>query len=220
MLPNRAIAQLKSRGALTLFPLTRTIAPMPRRLFAILLPALHFALSAFAADGPKDAVVLLIRHAEKPESGFVLSPRGQQRADAYPRYFHKFTVDSKPLRLDAIFASSDSEESHRPRLTVEPLARSAKLEVDTRFRAKQTAKLADELRATQRGKHVLVCWHHGDMPDLLQALGARPHRLLPDGEWPGSVFDWVIQLRFDSDGRLIPAATKRIAEHLLPGDSW
>ena len=192
---------------------------MIRSVFAILLPVFHFTLTAFAVDGPKDAVVLLVRHAEKPESGFALSFRGQQRADAYKRYFRKFTVDSKPLLLDAIFASSDSDESHRSRLTVEPLARAVKLEVDTRFKAKQTAKLADELRAREQGKRVLVCWHHGDIPDLLNALGADPDRILPDGKWPGPVFDWVIQLRFDSKGHLIPAGTKRIAEHLLPGDS-
>ena len=187
---------------------------MRRSLLAVLL----FALTACAADGPRDAVVLIIRHAEKPEDGFELSPRGQQRAAAYTRYFRKFTVDAKPLRLDAIFASSDSKESHRPRLTVEPLARASKLDVDTRFRAKETEELADELRATQRGKCVLICWHHGDLPDLLREFGVKPRRLLPDGEWPDPVFDWVIQLRFDHAGRLIPTETVRIPEHLLPGD--
>ena len=187
---------------------------MRRSLLAVLL----FALPAFAADGPREAVVLVIRHAEKPQSGFVLSPRGEQRAAAYARYFRKFTVDAKPLRLDAIFASSDSKESHRPRLTVEPLARAAKLAVDTRFKAKETEELADEVRATQRGKCVLICWHHGDVPDLLREFGVKPRRLLPDGEWPDPVFDWVIQLRFDSKGRLIPTETVRIPEHLLPGD--
>jgi hypothetical protein len=42
---------------------------------------------------------------------------------------------------------------------------------------------------------------------------------LPHGKWPGSVYDWVILLSFDQNGHLIPSSSKRIIEHLLPGDS-
>jgi hypothetical protein len=73
---------------------------------------------------------------------------------AYARYFREFTVESKPLRLDAIFAKADSAESS-------------------------------------------------------QCLTVRP----------GHVFDWVIQLSCDHDGRLIPAGTPRIGLRLLPDDS-
>jgi hypothetical protein len=48
---------------------------------------------------------------------------------------------------------------------------------------------------------------------------ANPKTFLPNGKWPGAVFNWVILLSFDQDGRLIPANTKRITEHLMPGDS-
>ena len=130
-----------------------------------------------------------------------------------------FTRVKVEVPAAALFATADSPESQRPRLTLEPLAKAANLPLDTRFASKQVAELADELRATQPGKCVLVCWHHGEMPDLLRALGAEPEKLLPDGKWPGHVFDWVIQLRYDSDGRLIPAATQRIAAPLLPRDS-
>src|SRR5277367_760252 len=54
--------------------------------------------------GPKDAVILIIRHAEKPEIGIELSPAGYQRAAAYPAYFRNFKVDSQPVVLDAIYA--------------------------------------------------------------------------------------------------------------------
>ena len=186
---------------------------------ALLFPALALTLTACAPDGPKDATVLIIRHADKPEAGPGLSPAGEQRANAYTRYFRDFTVDSKPLRLGAIFAAADSAESQRPRLTLEPFARAAKLGIDTRFGNGQVAELAKALRATPSGKCVLICWRHGEIPDLLRALGAAPEKLLPDGKWPANVFDWVIQLRYDSEGRLIPAGTRRIAAPLLPGDS-
>jgi hypothetical protein len=50
-------------------------------------------------------------------------------------------------------------------------------------------------------------------------LGANPKTFLPNGKWPGAVYNWVILLSFDQDGRLIPSSSRRINEHLLPGDS-
>ena len=189
-----------------------------RCLCTVVFFASTMTLAADSQDGPKDAVVLIIRHAEKPEAGPGLSPSGQQRAEAYEHYFQEFTVDSKRLRPDAVFAAKDSKESQRPRLTVEPFAKAAKLRIDTHFSSNHSAELAAALCATQQGKRILISWRHGDIPDLLRALSAKPESLLPRGKWPDPVFDWVILLSYDQDGRLIPASTRRINEHLMPGD--
>jgi hypothetical protein len=192
---------------------------MHRLLFTAVLFTFTLTLTAYSQDGPKDAVVLIIRHAENPDSGRGLSPRGEERAEAYKDYFLKFTVDSKQLEPNVVFAANDSKHSHRPRLTLEPFAKAAKLQIDTRFGSNQSADLATELRATQQGKRILICWRHGNIPDLLRALGAIPETLLPRGKWPGAVYDWVILLSYDQEGHLIPASSKRISEHLLSGDS-
>jgi hypothetical protein len=192
---------------------------MRRRLFIALLVGSTLTLAAYSQDGPKDAVVLIIRHAEDADTGTDLSPRGQQRAEAYKDYFPKFTVDSKQLAPDAIFAAKDSKKSHKPRLTVEPFANAEKLRIDTRFGNNQSAELAADLRATEQGKRVLICWRHPYIPALLRALGANPEDLLPRGKWPGTVYDWVILLSYDQDGRLIAGSSRRINEHLMPGDS-
>ena len=170
-------------------------------------------------EGPKNAVVLIIRHAENPANGHGLSPRGEERAEAYKNYFLNFTVDSKRLEPNAVVVAADSKQSHRPRLTVEPFAKAAKLPIDNRFANKQPADLAAGLRANYQGKVILVCWHHGQIPDLLRALGAAPETLLPNGKWPRDVYDWVIMVSFDENGRVIPDSTKRLSEHLLQGDS-
>jgi hypothetical protein len=188
-------------------------------LFLAILFATPLARAADGQDGPKDAVALIIRHAENPESGHGLSPRGKERAQAYKNYFLNFTVDSKRLEPNAIFAANDSKHSHRPRLTVEPFAKAAKLQIDTRFHTDQSAELAATLRATEQGKRILICWRHSDIPNLLRALGANPEILLPRGKWPKHVYDWVILLSYDQNGQLIPAGTRRIDERLLPGDS-
>jgi hypothetical protein len=186
---------------------------------AVVFASAALILAADAQDGPNNAVVLIIRHAEDGGTGTGLSPRGEQRAEAYKDYLLKLTVDSKRLRPDVIFAAKDSKRSHRPRLTVEPFAKAEKLRIDTRFGNDQSDELAAALRASEQGKRILICWRHPYVPALLRALGANPEDLLPRGKWPDSVYDWVILLSYDQDGRLVPAGTRRINEHLMPGDS-
>lgn len=174
--------------------------------------------AAYAQDGPKNAVVLIIRHAEDADSGHGISPGGQGRAEAYKNYFLNFSVDSKRLEPNVVFAAKDSRKSHRPHLTVEPFAKAANLKIDTRFGNNQSADLAAELRANDQGKVILICWRHGNIPALLRALGAKPKHFLPNGKWPNSVYNWVIVLRYDQGGHLIPGSSKKIEEHLVPGD--
>jgi hypothetical protein len=192
---------------------------MHRRLFIAVILASTSIVAADAQVGPKDSVVLIIRHAENGGKDQRLAPRGEERAEAYKNYFLNFSVDSRRLEPNVIFAAKDSKKSHRPRLTVDPFAKAAKLKIDTRFGNSQSADLAADLRANQQGKVILICWRHPYVPDLLRAVGAKPEDLLPRGKWPGAVYDWVILLSFDQDGRLIPASTRRINEHLMPGDS-
>jgi hypothetical protein len=192
---------------------------MRRWLITAVLFAYTLILAAHAQEGPKDAVVLIIRHAEDGATGLGLTTRGQERAEAYKNYFLNFTVDSRRLEPEVVFAAKDSKKSHRPRLTVEPFAKAEKLRIDTRFGNNQSAELAADLRATEQKKVILICWRHPYVPDLLHALGAAPESLLPRGKWPGAVYDWVIVLKYDQDGRLIPESTRRVNEHLLPDDS-
>jgi len=165
-----------------------------------------------------DAVILIIRHAEKPASGPGLSAAGQQRAQAYVHYFKDFVIESAPLNLDYLAATADSAGSQRPRLTLEPLSQSLGLEIDSRFKSKQCRDLASDLQSHSRGKRILIAWHHGQIPALLEALGGDPAKLLPGATWPDDEFSWVLELRYDHDGRLIPGQARRINEALMPGD--
>jgi len=164
----------------------------------------------------KNATILIIRHAEKPDSGPELNPAGLERARAYPGFFAGFKIDGQPLRLDHIFCTADSAGSHRPRSTVEPLSQALKLPLDNRFKSKDAASLDGEIRTHDHGKNLLICWHHGQIPEVLAGLGANPEYLLPNGKWPEDVFGWLIELRFDDQGRLQSA--QRVNEKLMPDD--
>ena len=192
---------------------------MHRWFVSAVLFAYSLTVTANAQEGPKNSVLLIIRHAENPADGHGLSPRGEERAKAYINYFQNLSVDSKQLEPNAVVVAADSKHSHRPRLTVQPFAKAANLPIDNRFANKQPSDVAAELRANYQGKIILVCWHHGQIPALLRALGAAPATLLPNGKWPRDVYDWVIMVSFDENGHVIPESTRRINEHLLQGDS-
>ena len=174
---------------------------------------------AHAQDGPKGSVVLIIRHAEDGASDRGLTPLGEKRAEAYKNYLLNFSVDSTRLEPNVVFAAKDSKKSYRPRLTVEPFAKAANLKIDTRFGNSQSTELAADLRDNQQGKVILICWRHPYIPALLQALGANPEDFLPKGKWPQSVYDWLILLAFDQNGRLMPDTSRRIKEDLMLDDS-
>ena len=172
-----------------------------------------------AGDSPglRDTTILIIRHAEKPEAGYELAPAGQERARAYVNYFKTFTLDGKPLTLDYLISAADSKGSHRPRLTIEPLSAATGLAIDHRFNDKEFQALADDLQSRPHGKHILICWHHGEIPQLVRALGADPVQLIHNAKWPEHVFGWVIELRYDGNGQLREA--KQIDENLMPDDA-
>jgi broad specificity phosphatase PhoE len=144
------------------------------------------------SGGPRQ--VLIIRHAEKPDGDSVdLSPEGQKRAEALPRLFTKSPDRPDPFPTpDFIFATKKSGHSNRPVETVTPLAKALNLDIDSRFKDDEFDKLATELltKARYAGKTVLVCWHHGTIPELARQLRVED---VPD-PWKGSVFDrvWVI----------------------------
>jgi hypothetical protein len=196
-------------------------SPMKTTLFLcgllILAPAADGKKHNKSGFGLKNAVILVIRHGEKPASGPLLSPAGQARAQAYVGYFKSFAVGSKPLKLDYLFAAADSKESQRPRLTIEPLSKALGLAIDDKFSGTKPQDVVRAIRKKPAGQQFLICWHHAQVPQLLTTLGADPKGVLPKGKWPNSVFGWVIQLCYDSNSHLVEA--KRIEENLMPDDA-
>jgi hypothetical protein len=184
----------------------------------LMLPTVATAQHEHDDRGLADTTVLIIRHAEKPDSGSGLTSAGEARAYAYVNYFENFTLHGVTVRPDALFAAADSKESMRPRLTIEPLSHALGLSIDDRFSDKQSKELANALRAEPHGRVVLICWHHGEIPKLIHALGADSSALIPGDKWPSNVFGWVVVLRYDHRGKLIPGSVQVIPEHLMLDD--
>jgi hypothetical protein len=162
--------------------------------------------------------IFLIRHAEKPPRSDLsvhLSSQGMERARALPALFKTSKSRPRPFATpEVIFATQDSQKSHRPAETVTPLARYLKLPIHQDFANRETSKAAQAILANPRhaGKTILVCWHHGTMPELARQLKATGY---PD-PWDSSVFDRVWQITYDARGT---ATFVDRPQRLLPGDA-
>jgi hypothetical protein len=189
---------------------------------ALLLSASIFPAVATAkhehsgGNGLADTTVMIIRHAEKPESGAGLTSQGKIRAQAYVGYFQQFSVNGVPMAPNALYAAADSRSSMRPRLTIAPLSRVLHLPIDDRFADKRTKEIAAALRTETHGNHVLIAWHHGEIPQLIDELGGDSAALIPGGKWPAEVFGWVVVLQYDHEGKLV--SSRVVHEHLMPDD--
>jgi hypothetical protein len=178
---------------------------MARRILFIWITVLCATTLLQAQQTPNhlaNSTVLVIRHAEKPAAGASLNSDGVARADKYAHYFNPFVVDGVTIRINALYAGSDSSDSMRPRLTLEPLSHATGIPLNLNFSTNYPDAFAHGLAAEQHGNHVLVAWRHKKIPALLKALGADPTQLLPGGAWPDAVYDWVILLHFDAAGRV------------------
>ena len=171
------------------------------------------------ADAPAThpKTILVIRHAEKPEAeaDVGLSPAGKKRAEALPHLFEKSAARPDPFPTpDFIFAARASKHSDRPVATVTPLAKKLKLDVNADYPNEDYPKLVRELFSDPKygGKTVLICWHHGSIPELASKLGAAD---VPE-KWKDQVFDRVWVVTFDDKGNAKALAKKHQA--LGPGD--
>ena len=155
------------------------------------------------------SIVILLRHGEKHdwqkglepsltsiqayEDNHLLSSKGMERAHALVGYFlHRpeITTLLKQAPLAGLVAQDVDDQgwgkSHRPRHTLEPLARA--LGHDIKAFPKRSLNEAVDYVNTFKTKTVIVCWSHQQLPDFVQALG------YPISKWPKHRYDvtWVL----------------------------
>ena len=171
------------------------------------------------------------------DGGRHLSVRGSARAAALPSLFSlaipqlscKFHAHAEsfvgeyrqiPLKGTAprfptpnhIFATERSKHSNRPLETILPLATALNLPVYDSLKDDDAGikKLVNAVLNEFPGQIVLICWHHGKIPEIAKALGiAKPPK------WDGKLFDRVWEITFPKG----KAALKDLPQMLLYGDS-
>ncbi|WP_144106674.1 histidine phosphatase family protein [Paraburkholderia sp. BCC1886] len=146
--------------------------------------------------------ILVMRHAEKPDNKHEtgLSEAGHRRADLLATY-----IPNTYGIPDYVYASSPTKRSVRPMQTVTPLMQQDRLywgkgvPLDISFPDSMAKELGERLLTHKHfvNKTVLVCWHHGYIPELIKALGVENHGHYPD-PWDPSVFDLIVSIDFES----------------------
>jgi hypothetical protein len=148
------------------------------------------------------ATILVLRHAEKPGSPIDphLSEAGRRRAAKLAEY-----LPATFGRPDILFAAADKLFSHRPRETLEPLAKATGAPLRHDVSDKRSEAFAAELLSDHRheGALAVVAWRHKALPVLARALGAGTGDY-PD-PWPSDLYDRI--LRFDYADAARPKVT-------------
>jgi broad specificity phosphatase PhoE len=160
----------------------------------VLLLALALPMTTFAQSS---TVVIVVRHAEKATDDPrdpSLSETGQARAQALAK-----TLEH--AGLDAAY----STQYRRTRLTAEPAATAAGIEVQVRpidgdNAATYAADLARDLRALPAGSTALVVGHSNTVPDLVEAISGQAAADMPETEYDRYT---VIILEADGGARVI-----------------
>jgi broad specificity phosphatase PhoE len=156
--------------------------------------------------------ILVIRHAEKPERGAAvgidangqpdpksLTPRGWQRAGALVQFFAP-GEDGEPqaplVRPKHLFAAhadpATSDDSKRPRQTIEPLAAYLRptIPIDDSCGKDELQKLVEKVTGMEGA--VLIAWEHKRIPTMARLLVAGGEAV---PIWPDDRFDmvWVFE---------------------------
>ena len=135
--------------------------------------------------------------------------------EGFTASYKAYTLKEKSPRFqtpDFIFATKASTASNRPVETITPLSATLNLTYSATCGDSDYAALATKITSdpTYTGKIVLICWHHGTIPDLAAEFGvANPP------SWKGTVFDRVWEIKYNPG----PATFKNHAQRLLYGDS-
>jgi broad specificity phosphatase PhoE len=136
-----------------------------------------------AVLGAQDTTVVLFRHAERqslfdPDS--LLAEAGLRRAQALV-----------PLLTGFLPVVAYTSDLRRTQQTMAPTA--LRLGLTPLVRAKDgSAALAAEILRDQRGKTVLVCWHHDLMKQVVRGLGVKG----PVPYWSLDTYDrlWIVRV--------------------------
>jgi broad specificity phosphatase PhoE len=191
------------------------------------------APTAAPETAPRTPVIMIIRHAEKPdgtepgvdedgdEDDSSLTPTGWDRARRLVDLFHP-AQGSPPAGLTrptAIYAAgaTDDGEGQRTRETGAPLADALGLPVSTDYGRGDEKKLVKEIEnvadTAARPGVTLISWQHSGIPEIVDDFAnVTP---APPQEWPENRFDVVWVLTRTAEGWRFT----QVPELVLPQDS-
>jgi hypothetical protein len=101
-----------------------------------------------------------------------------------------------------IVATEASDSSNRPVETVTPTAQALGLKIHSDHKDKDYDKVAADITTKFAGDIVLVCWHHGNIPEMAATFGVPQTQITKalngGSKWAPTVFDRVWSIDWDT----------------------
>lgn len=143
--------------------------------------------------------VLIIRHGEKPDSGYNLNCKGWNRAIALPKaIIPQFGIP------DFVYVpnmtTGKKTKTVRMYQTVIPMAIKYNLVINSKYEETDSLEIAENIMHLKGT--VMVVWDKKNIAPLVRNFGIR-NRVL---DWPDKDYDtiWIIEYKKGSKGELIP----------------
>lgn len=139
--------------------------------------------------------IIIMRHAEKPETGTELSQAGHERSLLLPAFFESNEILKEFGKPVAIYAAAPRTEKHSIRSiqTVMPLATNLNLQINQQYTKNDLVGLVDDImkHSDWPNQSIVICWNRAGIPILARLFGI----LESSSIWPANVYDrvWVIR---------------------------
>lgn len=178
-------------------------------LFCLVTGLTYSSFAQFLPDNTPLRVVI-IRHGEKPDSGYNLSCKGYNRSLQIPEIItSQFGVPD--FTYVPKISIGKATKSVRMYQTVVPLAVKYNLLINSKYDENDSFQIATDI--LEKKGTVLVVWNSTDIPSIVRRLGIVNNELL----WDEADYDsiWVINFVRAKEGKLRPVFS-RANENIKP----
>lgn len=178
-------------------------------------PLLFMFLIKAEAQSLPDSIplrILIIRHGEKPDSGYNLNCKGWNRAIALPNaIIPQFGIPD--LIYVPNMTTGKKTKTVRMYQTVIPMAIKYNLLVNSKYEETDSLEISDNI-IHQKGT-ILIVWDKKNIAPLVRNMGIRDASINLD--WPDKDYDsiWIIEYIRTAEGSLVPRL-RRGKENIVP----
>lgn len=178
----------------------------------ILLAAIDVTTIAQSLPDSIPLRILIIRHGEKPDSGYNLNCKGWNRAIALPNaIIPQFGIPD--LIYVPNMTTGKKTKTVRMYQTVIPMAIKYNLLVNSKYEETDSLEISDNI-IHQKGT-ILIVWDKKNIAPLVRNMGIRDASINLD--WPDKDYDsiWIIEYIRTAEGSLVPRL-RRGKENIVP----
>ncbi len=157
--------------------------------------------------------VLIIRHGEKPDSGYNLNCKGWNRAIALPKAIvPQFGIPDYVYVPN--MTTGKKTKSVRMYQTVIPMAIKYNLVVNSKYEETDSLEIADNI--IRKKGTILIIWDKKNIAPLVRNLGIRNQNL----DWSDKDYDsiWIIEYKKGPNGEILPGLRIGKEGILVSGD--